>query len=404
MSGRVVEREPGWGRTAPLLDRDPPLFWLAVALLLAGASFVQAVVGLASVVRPGPASLMVVGWTVYALPFVVLIVLLDLHEPEPPPLLAAAFAWGALVAVPIANIANSSILSILRKRLDDDAVTRWYPALSGPWTEELLKGLGLLVLVTLARRQVTSVLDGIVYGAFIGLGFQVGENLVYTADSLQGAFVPNGGRFVVDVLIQRGLGIGLWSHAAYTAIVGAGVGYALSSGIRRRRAVAAVVGAVVIAGALHFAWNAPWWQPAPYRFDLQTMTTYLAKGLPALALVTALALAARAREVSWFTGALVGRPGVTDEDLQSLRSWKGRRRARSSARATGGRRARLAVRALQSAQVRLAVAVALDRDPADVDAASRRVAGLRRALDDSLDEPLDEPWEGGAGSGDGRRP
>jgi RsiW-degrading membrane proteinase PrsW (M82 family) len=381
---RVFEDEPGWGRADSLVRRDLPMFWLAVTLFVAGAACLQALVGPVVSLYPGAASLMVIVWGLYALPFVALIVLLDLHEPEPPSLLAAAAGWGALVAVPIAYVANTSLDSILTKRIDDEVAARWYPALSGPWTEELLKGLGLVVLVSLAARQLTTVLDGMVYGAFIGLGFQVAENLIATAQAVRTPHAGTGESVVVQALLVRGLGLGMWSHAAWTALVGAGVAFVL---IRRRAATGSSLvswlvlgGSLVAATSLHFVWNAPWWQPDTHSFDAGTMLTYAAKGLPAAVLVVTLAVAARNREVAWFATALQDRPEVEQHEVEILRTWVGRRSARRAAAASGGRFGRRAARRLHAAQVRLAVAVATQRPRHEVEAAGQRVRFARAVL------------------------
>jgi RsiW-degrading membrane proteinase PrsW (M82 family) len=386
---RVVEDEPGWGQGDTWVRRDLPMFWLVVGLGVAGAAFLQALIGPIVGLDPGATSFMLIVWAVYIVPFVAVIVLVDLHEPEPPAFLAAAFAWGALVAVPVAYVANTSIDSILTKRIDDDVAASWYPALSGPWTEELLKAMGLLVVVKLARRQLTTVLDGIVYGAFVGLGFQVAENLLVTAHALRTFHTGSGESVVLHALLQRGLGLGLWSHAVWTGIVGAGVGYLV---LRRRAAdrmrtrdVLVVLGCLAVAMILHFLWNAPWWQPDTTTFDASGMGTYALKGLPGLALVAALVASARLREVRWLANVLASRGEVSAGEVEALRTWRGRRSARALASAAGGRGARLAVRRLQSAQVRLAVALATDRPPHEVDRAARRVRLAREVAARAVD-------------------
>ena len=375
---RLRESEPGWGRTDPLVDVRAPLFWVSLVVMGLGAAFLQAWMGPMIPGKAGVASLTLVIWTLYALPLVGVVVALDLHEPEPPALLAAAFAWGAFGAVPVAAAANTSIRSILYRRLDDDFVDRWHPALTGPWTEEVLKALGLVILIGLSRRQITTVLDGMVFGAFIGLGFQVAENITMTTERVLDKFGTGRGDNVIDALVWRGLGNGLWSHAVYTAVVGAGVAYALGSGAPRTRRVGAVVLALLAAMTLHFIWNAPWLEP---RNELGDAWIYVVKGLPALILVVVLAGVARSREVEWFAPALDGQPDVMTAEATALRTWHGRQAARVAAHTAGGRRGRAAARRLQSAQVRLAVALATERTEADVEAARQRVRDARADLE-----------------------
>lgn len=280
--------------------------------------------------------------------------------------------------MPITTAANESLRTLMQKRLDDAFVRDWYSALVGPWTEEPVKALGLVIIVGLAARQITTVVDGLVYGALIGLGFQVAENIVGTIDDVLDISAGRGA-MVVDYWLWRGLGQGLWSHAVYTAIVGAAVAYAVNSSASRGRRAAVCGLGLVAACALHFLWNAPWWNP-DHAQPVAAAVIYLVKGLPALALVVVLAVVARAREVEWFAPALEGQPEVTPEETAALRTWHGRRSARVEARAGGGRHGHRAARRLQTAQVRLAVALAMDRAETDVEAARQRVREARADL------------------------
>ena len=42
----------------------------------------------------------------------------------------------------------------------------------------------MILIVLIARAQVNSVLDGMVYGALVGLGFQVVEDIVYAVNAV----------------------------------------------------------------------------------------------------------------------------------------------------------------------------------------------------------------------------
>ncbi len=381
MRVRLVEDEPGWGRGDSVVRPDLPMFWLALALALGGLGYTQALLGGIGSQKPGTVSLVLIIWVLYAVPLVAVVTGLDLHEPEPPAMLAAAFAWGALVAVPVAVVANTSVDSILATQLDPEVAADWFPALSGPVIEEWMKALGLLVLLALSRRQFTTVLDGFVYGAFIGLGFQLAENVVSTIVALRSPHSGTHATVAVHVLEVRGLGLGLWSHAVWTALVGAGVAYVV---VRRRSGAGGgwrpwvVLGSCYLAATgLHFVWNAPWWQPDTTTFDAADMLTYMAKGLPGLLLVAALAVAARVREVAWFAQSLGARTEVTEAEIEALQTWRARRRARRAAHAAGGRQARRAVRRLQAAQVRLAVALATGASDERVAEAAGRIRCAR---------------------------
>jgi RsiW-degrading membrane proteinase PrsW (M82 family) len=121
-----------------------------------------------------------------------LILSLDSREPEPLALTAAAFLWGATVSsvlawffylllAPLTNAFCPSPL-IGCDRADVRAL------LAGP-VEETAKGAALLVLIFLTA-EIDDVVDGIVYGAMVGLGFAMAENLGYYVRALiPGSFV-----------------------------------------------------------------------------------------------------------------------------------------------------------------------------------------------------------------------
>ena len=85
---RLTEDEPGWGRVERLWRPDLPIVWLALGLAGFGAVVLQARVSSAFARELSSASLAAVTWSLYAVPFVVLVVFLDLLEPEPPAFLA----------------------------------------------------------------------------------------------------------------------------------------------------------------------------------------------------------------------------------------------------------------------------------------------------------------------------
>lgn len=355
----VRESEPAWGRDDSIIQPSSPAFWLAVALFAMGAFLLNARVGPALSVNIGAASLTLVLWALYALPFVALIAWLDLLEPEPPAFLASAFTWGALAAASIAMVANSSTQSIMLKLEGREFTEHWWAALSGPSTEEPLKALGVVVIILVAGRQVNTVLDGLVYGMFVGLGFQLAENLVQTADKLKlAAFTPAPGRVVLDVFLLRGLALGLWSHAVYTGLVGFGIAYAyVRTDVGKVRRGLVAVGLFAVAWTLHFLWNAPFLQP-DHRDGLagSDIGLYVVKGLPAALLVVALVRLAWKREAVWIGDALREDPDVSPEEIDELTSARASRSSRAEAQRQGGRRARRAVRRRQQAMVALAVA------------------------------------------------
>ncbi len=63
-----------------------------------------------------------------------------------------------------------------------------------------------------------------ILGAFVGLGFQVFENVQYIVGGIETNFNQNPAQVAFKVFFLRSV-TGLWSHAVYTAIAGAGLRY-----------------------------------------------------------------------------------------------------------------------------------------------------------------------------------
>ena len=288
------------------------------------------------------------------------------------------------MATPVALVANGSGQVILAELRTASFATEWSAAVVAPVTEEILKTLGVVAVVLVARRQVTTVLDGIVYGAFVGLGFQVSENFLYTTDALRGGlFGRPPGQVVIDTFVGRGLELGLWSHVVYTALAGFGVAYAVVAAERSlARRLTIATGAVLAAWAVHAVWNAPFTQVPADASTWQELGIYAVKGTPALLLCLALVVFAGRREVVWFAVALRDElPDViTAEEHEALRTRRARRAIVASARRAGGAEAARAARLLHAAQVELAVCKATGADEASLSAARRRVGAARESL------------------------
>ncbi|GGM36874.1 hypothetical protein GCM10012275_05050 [Longimycelium tulufanense] len=177
-------------------------------------------------IAPGAFWVWLVPNTVLAVVFVLVIRALDAFEKEPGALLVAAFVWGAFAATGLAISANDALLTLIGKVTGPQFVTAWGPALVGPTTEEWLKGLGVIAVLLISAKHVQRPLDGLIYGAMCGLGFQVVENLTY---AFNGALEnPNSDvEGALGVTLIRFM-IGVGSHTLYSGIVGLGLGYAIT--------------------------------------------------------------------------------------------------------------------------------------------------------------------------------
>lgn len=144
---------------------------------------------------------------------------LDRYEKEPVLLLFVAFFWGGFIAI-IGAIIGSIIMDIgLTAALDDEALASLASSsITAPVVEEFWKGLALLIIFFLFRKEFDSILDGVVYGAIVGLGFAATENVLY--------FLAQGDLLGMFVLFFMRVGIFAWGHASYTAFTG--IGFAIA--------------------------------------------------------------------------------------------------------------------------------------------------------------------------------
>lgn len=181
----------------------------------------------------------------YMLPFL----WLDRYDPEPVWALAASFAWGGLVAVIVSYILNTLFGGIAASVGGDIAGNIVGAVISAPIVEEGSKGLGLVLLLLFLRREFDDIVDGIVYGSFIALGFATVENILYYGRSL----LSGGFEGLLIVFIMRGI-MSPFAHVTFTAMTGIGCGIARESHNLAVR-ILAPLGGYILAVILHMVWN-----------------------------------------------------------------------------------------------------------------------------------------------------
>ena len=170
---------PSWGIQTGLLQTRMPAFWLLVVAIALGLLYAL-LVQLAELIM-SPAGWLL-SWALlllYIAPVLLVIRWLDPYEREPRSMMFGAFLWGFLVAplfagfgndlwgVVIAKLGGGGVRRRLERRADRAGHRGDY------------KYLGLVVLYLIARVEFDDLLDGFVYGALIGLGFAVAEDLYY---------------------------------------------------------------------------------------------------------------------------------------------------------------------------------------------------------------------------------
>lgn len=169
----------------------------------------------------------------------------DRYEKEPVHLLLVAFLWGAFPAVVFSLLAELMLdapLSLLGSSADPVS-----QVVIAPIVEEVVKGAILVALVLFLRDEFDDPLDGIIYGALVGLGFNLTESLF----TYWGAIGEGVSMWTATVFL-RGF-VFSQSHALFTGLTGLGLGLARSSPSRAGRWLwpAAGLAAAMTAHGLH---------------------------------------------------------------------------------------------------------------------------------------------------------
>ncbi|MGZ5213789.1 MAG: PrsW family intramembrane metalloprotease [Actinomycetota bacterium] len=352
-------------RRSPLHDGNlfrprRPAFWAYVAIVIATGIVSFGQQSLFRQISPTGWALSWALLALYALPVLFLVYVLDLYEREPLSLVIGALLWGAVAATTLSGSANDGWGLVVARVGGPEFAARWTAALTAPFVEEILKGLGVVLIYLIAPDEFDDMMDGFVYGAVCGLGFAVVEDVFYFMGVFGGQ--PNG---VLRGFFVRVVASGLYSHVLYTGLVGMGIGYLVSRRHRRplKRRLTVVVGLSAAAILGHFLWNSPLLDLFPAQpwsgADLLMIPVATAvKGLPLLVFATLAIVLARRRERRWLRGALaeeLGGFGVSAAELATLEHSRWRRTAVGEMRTRAGRHAAALLRRLQREQVNLAM-------------------------------------------------
>jgi len=174
---------------------------------------------------------------------------LDRYEKEPLLLMLAAFLWGVVIAAGGAYVINTVLgLGVYVFTGDETLTDITTISLIAPFVEESLKGLAVLIVFFLFRREFDSILDGILYAAMVALGFAATENAIYI---IRG-YDANGWMGLVQLAWIR-LVVVAWQHPFYTAFTGIGLAVARLNRSLLVKIIAIPVGfsLAVFAHALH---------------------------------------------------------------------------------------------------------------------------------------------------------
>jgi RsiW-degrading membrane proteinase PrsW (M82 family) len=386
-----VAPPPRWGVQASLIQPRQPAFWLFLVLLgIGGYLFLDE----QSTMSQLPTAL-TMSWAlvlIYAVPVALIVYRLDLFEREPKLMLAAALLWGGVIATSLAAQANGAWLSIMGKTLPLDVTANWGPAIVGPGVEETLKLMGVITLFLIVPDEFDGVMDGFIYGAMVGLGFTVVEDVSYfiTASAAFGGGDATGP--VVDTFLIRVVAGGMYSHVLFTAVTGMGFAYFVTqrkAGFSRR--VLGFAACVAAGVSAHVVWNSPWMQSflattSGRPSTLQWIEYGLVKGMPFFVLLVVLVVLATRSEEKNFRSIVAGEPDpqvITEPEITSLGSLLSRRSARTAAGRLRGPMGSRLTGQLQAAQIDYAMIrsrLGTSIDPA-MDAQRLKIRGIRSQLE-----------------------
>jgi RsiW-degrading membrane proteinase PrsW (M82 family) len=252
---RAAIEESGWGYRFKFFQPRNLAFWVYLWLLILGGTSALSDVGNVFGAYQGAVVTAYVVFALYTVPFWLLINHLDRYDSIPGRVATIAFLWGGVIATFVLAIkANDAVLSLYGKAFGQAWVLDWGPGLTAPFTEEIAKGAGLVLLIVLAPRIVRSAFDGFILGAFIGLGFQVFEDVSYVINAAGSQFGANQGGAALQVIVTRSV-VGIASHSLYSALFCMGLVWLIgrpTEPARRLRGLAFMALAMLI----HGLWDA----------------------------------------------------------------------------------------------------------------------------------------------------
>ena len=295
-----------------------------------------------------------------------IMILADRWDPQPVPLLLIAVFWGAAIAVFISywlNTWNSMLVYIVTG--SEAAASFAGPVISAPLVEETTKGLGLLLLMLLARRYFNGPLDGLIYGALLGGGFAFTENIIYYSRQLE----AGGTTALLGLAFVRGV-LGIFGHALYTSATGIIVGFVV-------RKWGSAMGFLVFLPALipgilmHAGWNFMAVMGGP----LATIIMYVVQGI--LVLLWLCLIGVLIWDESRLTRVRLGDYAnlgwLTHEEVDMLATWKGRREGKRWASQIGAK-------PVMKRFIRESADLASIRQRLLADGANPKVVGIERNL------------------------
>ncbi|PYS70341.1 MAG: PrsW family intramembrane metalloprotease [Acidobacteria bacterium] len=252
-------------------------------------------------------------------------------------MLATAFGWGALVATFFAFLLNTTgAIAVYNLSGNEKAAELYALVISAPIVEESGKAAILFMFFFFKKDEFDGVLDGIVYGALVALGFAMTENIQYYGKAALG----EEGQLPLTFFLRGAMAP--FSHPLFTCMTGIGLGLARQTSNLAVKILAPLVG-FFMAICMHSIWNGSGAIGGGGVFLL----TYLLVMVPAFLIVLVvigLALRREGQVVRQFLLCDLERGVITKEEYAQLGSIFGRMGASFNAlssRGVGGWRTRM---------------------------------------------------------------
>ena len=249
---RAIDQS-GWGEAFHLVQPRNLAFWVYCLLVAAGVFVISGQISIAAAAYSGALTIGIIAFGLLADAYLWFVHYEDRYTTVPGKLAAAGFVWGGVGAIgAFALLGNDAVMSLYSKTFGASFAFDWGAALTAPINEELAKGAGVLLLLVLAPRLIRSPFDGLILGAFIGLGFQISEDISYAWIGAANSFGDIGAAW--QTIVARTLA-SVPSHWMYTAIFGAGLIWFIGRpDVRARKALGA--GLMLTAMVMHGLWDA----------------------------------------------------------------------------------------------------------------------------------------------------
>lgn len=296
-----------------------------------------------------------------AVPYVVLIKMLDRNDQIPWKNYLACVVWGGTVGCGFSLVLNAiggGALAAIVGVTSPNASFAATAVFVAPIVEEVVKGLAVLFVFWILHDEFDNVLEGMVLGAASGLGFALVENSIY---NIQFLAQEDGATTLLAMGTYRAVVNALIGHPVYTAMTGAGLGLLRESPRAGPVRFFLPAAGLILAIGLHLIWNgaAVFMGRAlgPENTPIVLVINAVVFGGAGLLFFVAAYLFAQARErrvLVTYLAEEVDKGFVQQDELESFRLLFGRQRYEWAGLFQGGWAMFSVRRALRRAQIELA--------------------------------------------------